>query len=158
AEEVRLETVVPVSKATAVVQALRQSHPYEEPAFDLNQLAAAPEGVGQGRIGDFPVPVDRQALFDRIKHLLEIEHLLVAGPTEGAVTRVAACAGACGELLDDAIRQGAQLYLTGEMRHHDAIRAAGGGVTVVCTLHSNSERAALKRLKQRLEEARRCFK
>ena len=110
--------------------------------------------VVRGRIGDFPVPTDRRALFDRIKHLLEIDHLLVAGPTEEGVTRVAACAGACGELLDEAIGQGAELYLTGELRHHDAIKAARAGVTVVCTLHSNSERAALKRLKQRLEEAR----
>jgi dinuclear metal center YbgI/SA1388 family protein len=153
APEVRLETVVPIAKIAAVIEALRKSHPYEEPAFDLNQLAAAPEGVGLGRIGEFDLPVNRQDLLERIKHGLEIDHLLVAGPTEGKVRRVAACAGACGELLDDAIRQKAELYLTGEMRHHHAIRAANAGLTVVCTLHSNSERATLKRLKQRLEEA-----
>ena len=39
------------------------------------------------------------------------------------------------------------------MRHHDAIKAARAGMTVVCTLHSNSERAVLKRLKARIEEA-----
>ena len=44
------------------------------------------------------------------------------------------------------------LYLTGEMRHHDALKAASAGMTVVCTLHSNSERAILKRLAARLTE------
>jgi putative NIF3 family GTP cyclohydrolase 1 type 2 len=39
------------------------------------------------------------------------------------------------------------------MRHHDAIKAARAGVTVVCTLHSNSERLTLRRLKTRLEAA-----
>lgn len=151
AAEVRIETVVPIGKVTAIVETLRRSHPYEEPAFDLNQLAAAPEGIGIGRLGEFDSPIERGELLMRIKRGLEIEHLLVAGPTEGAVDRIAVCAGACGELLDDAISQNAQLYLTGEMRHHDAIKAAQAGVTVVCTLHSNSERAALKRLKQRLE-------
>ena len=63
------------------------------------------------------------------------------------------CAGACGDLLDQAIAQNAELYLTGEMRHHDAIKAARAGLTVVCTLHSNSERVTLRRLKSRLEEA-----
>jgi putative NIF3 family GTP cyclohydrolase 1 type 2 len=55
-------------------------------------------------------------------------------------------------LLDAAIAGGAQLYLTGEIRHHDAVKASAAGVTVVCTLHSNSERAVLKRVKQKLEE------
>jgi hypothetical protein len=37
--EVRLETVYPVERETEVVQALREAHPYEEPAFDLYVLA-----------------------------------------------------------------------------------------------------------------------
>ena len=95
---------------------------------------------------------EKGVLFERIKRGLDVGHLLVAGPTEGNVKRAAVCAGACGDLLDDALRQHVDLYLTGEMRHHDAIRAARAGVTVVCVLHSNSERAVLKRLKGRLEE------
>lgn len=153
AQEVRVETVVPIAKVPAAIEALRKSHPYEEPAFDLNQLAAPPEGVGMGRVGNFDSPVERGELFGRIKRGLELDHLLVTGPTQGAVSRVAACAGACGDLLDDALRAGVELYLTGEMRHHDAIKAAAAGLTAVCTLHSNSERLALRRLKQRLEEA-----
>jgi dinuclear metal center YbgI/SA1388 family protein len=152
AEEIRLETVVPLEKVSAVVTALRQSHPYEEPAFDLVQLAAPPVTMGIGRIGEFDEPVERGVLLDRIKGGLGIEHLLVAGPTDGSVKRAAVCAGACGDLLDSALAQKAELYLTGEMRHHDAIKAATAGLTVVCTLHSNSERATLSRLKQRLEQ------
>jgi hypothetical protein len=37
--EVRLETVYPVDREERVVQALREAHPYEEPAFDLYPLA-----------------------------------------------------------------------------------------------------------------------
>ncbi|QOV89880.1 Nif3-like dinuclear metal center hexameric protein [Humisphaera borealis] len=144
--EVKIETVVPTARVDAVVNALRAAHPYEEPAFDLNVLGAAPEGHGIGRIGDLPAPTERQAVFERIKRELELPHLLIAGPTSGSITRAAVCAGACGDLLDQAIGGGAQLYLTGEMRHHDALKAANAGLTVVCTLHSNSERATLKRL------------
>lgn len=151
-EELRVETVVPVAKVEAVIRALRAAHPYEEPAFDMNQLAAPPEGLGQGRVGVFETPVERRRLFERIKRGLGVRHLLVAGPTEGTAARAAVCAGACGDLLNDAIAQRADFYLTGEMRHHDAIKAARSGMTVVCVLHSNSERAAMKRLKTRLEE------
>ncbi len=55
-----------------------------------------------------------------------------------------------GDLLDLAASRGAEFYLTGELKHHDALRAARLGMTVVCVLHSNSERAALARLKDRL--------
>jgi dinuclear metal center YbgI/SA1388 family protein len=151
APEIRLETLVPIGSVAAVVTALRQSHPYEEPAFDLNVLAPNPESPGQGRIGSMP-PTARADVFANIKRDLEIDHLLIAGPTDGLVRRAAVCAGAGGEFLNDAIKAGAELYLTGEIRHHDANSAAAAEMTVVCTLHSNSERAVLKRLKKRLEE------
>jgi dinuclear metal center YbgI/SA1388 family protein len=152
AAELRVETVVPIARIAQVVAALEQSHPYEEPAFDLVQLAAPPATTGLGRIGDFPKPVERRELIGRIKREVGIDHLLIAGPADGAITRAAVCAGACGNLLDDALAQKAELYLTGEVRHHDAIKAAAAGMTVVCTLHSNSERAVLKRLAAKLNE------
>ena len=37
--ELRLETVYPAEREEAVVRALREAHPYEEPAFDLYPLA-----------------------------------------------------------------------------------------------------------------------
>lgn len=151
--EMRLETVVPIDRVEPVIRALRAAHPYEEPAFDLNALAAPPEGVGIGRVGTFAAPIDRAVLLDRLRRGLSLSHLLVAGPATGSVKRAAVCAGACGELLDDALKERVEFYVTGEMRHHDAIRAAEAGITVVCTLHSNSERAALARLKGRLEAA-----
>ncbi len=107
------------------------------------------EGVGLGRVG--PVdPIDRAELIERIKKALGVDRVLVAGPTEGAVDRVAVGAGACGDLIKEVLAAGAGLYLTGEMRHHDALRAAASGLTVVCALHSNSERVALGRLAERV--------
>jgi len=152
ADEVRIETILPISRVEQVIAALKKSHPYEEPAFDLLQLAAPPEGRGQGRIGTLASPTDRSAIISRIKKELDLSHLLVAGPTGGPITRAACCAGSCGDILNDAIAQKAELYLTGEMRHHDALRAAQKGITVVATLHSNSERGVLKRLATRLRE------
>lgn len=34
-EEIRLETLVEQARLTEVIRALKESHPYEEPAFDL---------------------------------------------------------------------------------------------------------------------------
>ena len=40
--ELRLETVYPLEREADVVRALRDAHPYEEPAFDLYPLADPP--------------------------------------------------------------------------------------------------------------------
>jgi dinuclear metal center YbgI/SA1388 family protein len=152
AAEIRVETVVPIARVADVIAALRRVHPYEEPAFDLNQLAAAPTGRGMGQIGSLE-PTPRKKILQQIKRGLRINRLLVAGPTHGTVKRAAVCAGSCGNLLHDAIAAKADLFLTGEVRHHDALKAAAAGMTVVCALHSNSERPVLGRLKNRLQKA-----
>lgn len=92
------------------------------------------------------------SLVARVKEALGIRHVLVAGPIDRQVSRVAVCAGSGGDLLADAIASGAQLFLTGELRHHDALRASAAGLTVVCVLHSTSERVALGALERRLAE------
>ncbi|MEO7330825.1 MAG: Nif3-like dinuclear metal center hexameric protein [Minicystis sp.] len=155
--ELRLETVLPIARAEAVIAALRSAHPYEEPAFDLVRLAPAPDGdgdgIGIGRIGELAAPRSRAALIAQIKRALGVDALLVAGPLDGEIRRAAVCAGAGGSLLEAAIAGGAELFLTGELRHHDALRAASVGMTVVCALHSSSERPTLARVKARLEAA-----
>lgn len=149
--EVRFETILPKQQLPAVLAALYRSHPYEEPALDLIQLATPPAKVGQGRIGTLQ-NIERREIFARIKKGLSLSRLLVAGPTEGRIKSAACLAGAGRQHLPDAIAQKAELYLTGELPHHDALAAAKAGLTVVATLHSNSERAVLPRLAERLHQ------
>ena len=150
-EEVRLEVAASSAKlAAAAVAAMKSAHPYEEVAYELVKVAHAQGPGGLGRVGRFDEPVGVAVLIERIKRGLGLDHVLIAGPTDGEVSTAACCAGSCGDLLDDAIRAGATFYLTGEMRHHDALKAARAGVTVACVLHSNSERATLSRLRRRL--------
>ncbi|MEO8876174.1 MAG: Nif3-like dinuclear metal center hexameric protein, partial [Polyangiaceae bacterium] len=69
--ELKLETVVPAAKVGDVIRALRASHPYEEPAFDLVRVAAAapPSRIGLGRVGSVD-PIDRKVLLQKIKTAL----------------------------------------------------------------------------------------
>jgi dinuclear metal center YbgI/SA1388 family protein len=110
-----------------------------------------PGGPGIGRVGDV-APVAAARLAEGVKLALRLSHLLVAGSLDRNVTRVAVCAGAGGSLVDDAAAAGAQVFLAGELGHHDALRAARLGLTVLCTLHSNTERLALPPLARRMRE------
>jgi dinuclear metal center YbgI/SA1388 family protein len=150
-DEIRLETIVAVADVARVVAALKSAHPYEMPAFDLIPRAPEPGAAGIGRVGHLPEPGPASAVIDRLKSAIGVSTVLVTG-RDRTVHRVAVCAGSCGGLLDDAITAGVDLYVTGEMRHHDAAKAAAAGMVVVCTLHSCSERPVLAKLKSRLEQ------
>ena len=118
-------------------------------AFAARAGIAEPEGIGLGRVGDItPEPLAK--LVARLKPTLGLDYVLVAGSLDLVVRRVAVAAGAGGELLKDAFREQAQLFVTGEIRHHDALTAVARGTAVVATLHSNSERAAVKAYASRL--------
>jgi dinuclear metal center YbgI/SA1388 family protein len=152
APEVRLETVVPTARIRDVVRALRSAHPYEEPAFDLVRLAPAPAPRGLGLVGRIP-RATVLVVVDRVKDSLGVRNLLATGALDREITRVAVCAGSAGELVGDAMAAGAELLLTGELRHHDALAALAAGLSVICTRHSTSERLALAPLARKLEAA-----
>jgi dinuclear metal center YbgI/SA1388 family protein len=151
--ELRLEMRASASRVGEVLRALRRSHPYEEPAFDLVPLVEAPSAVlGFGRIGAV-VPGPASAHLERVKAALGIERVLVAGDLGKEVRRAGVAAGSGGDLVGDAARQGADLLLTGELRHHDALAAVRAGLVVFSVLHSVSERNTLVALERRLQQA-----
>jgi dinuclear metal center YbgI/SA1388 family protein len=129
--ESRLEMVVPHARRAAVLAALRATHPYEEPAFDLIPLAGATltERRGLGRVGDLPEPQSLSALLDRAVAALPRTAwgVRATGDPDRPVRRLAVCGGSGGELAAAAARAGADAFLTADARHHytlDAIAAS----------------------------------
>lgn len=161
--ELRLELPVPADRLAQVVTALREAHPYEEPAFDIYPLQAPPGGeirTGQGRVLTLDKPVSLTTLVSRIKGHLGEKVLEVASPAAAGgsrrVQRVGLCAGAGGSLLaeaDSGDPGGAiDVFLTGEMRHHDVLDAVSRGVSVILAGHTQTERPYLPIYRRRLVE------
>jgi dinuclear metal center YbgI/SA1388 family protein len=159
-EELRLEVVAPKAKVAQVLAAIRAAHSYETPVVDVYSLDDRPAGSGAGRVGELSRPVTVQTLTARAKRALGVRRVLAAGRPgqRGGVKRAnlvsvaACCAGAGASLLADALAADATFYLTGELGHHDALRAAEAGMTVVLLGHGNSERIAMRRLAEHLGE------
>ncbi|RYF12688.1 MAG: Nif3-like dinuclear metal center hexameric protein [Deltaproteobacteria bacterium] len=153
--EVRLEVVVPEACLQAVGDAVRGAHPYEEPVFDVYRLAAVASQLGIGRIGCLPAPQAIPQLIAGLKAATGVSQLLHVAALDApqALRRVAVCVGAGDSLLGAALRQGCELYVTGELRHHAALRAKAQGCHVICMRHASSERPGLQALQRRLEHA-----
>lgn len=151
--EVRWEVVCPNARAAGVIAAIRAAHSYEEPAIDVIALAASDPRLGLGRIGPLDVPASLSAVLDRVRKVCRVEHLQLIGPARGNVRTLAVGCGSCGPLWREAASAGADLYVTGELRHHDAREADQTDTTIACVCHSNSERPTLKPLAARLRKA-----
>jgi putative NIF3 family GTP cyclohydrolase 1 type 2 len=114
--------VLPRGKRAAVVAALRAAHPYEEPAFDVLELADLPSTRGLGRIGTLPEPEPLHAFVDRVAAALPgtAWGVRAAGDPDRPVRRVAVCGGAGDSALDAAVAAGVDAYVTADLRHHPA--------------------------------------
>lgn len=120
--ETKLEMILPRGRRAAVVAALRESHPYEEPAFDVLELAPLPSSQGLGRIGTLPAPEPLHAFTDRVVAALPATGwgVRAAGDPDRAIERVAVCGGAGDSALDVALAAGVDAYVTADLRHHPA--------------------------------------
>lgn len=118
--EVRLETVLPRLRRTAVIEALRAAHPYEEPAFDLIALADLPGERGSGRVGRLREPTTLGDFARRVVTALPATSsaVRVAGAADRPVEWVAVCGGSGDFLLDEVRGSGADVYVTSDLRHH----------------------------------------
>ena len=127
--ETRVECVMPRNLRSHVVDAFRAAHPYEEPAFDVFELADLPADTGLGRIGTLPetLPLDR--FTELVAGSLPATPIGVraAGDPTTMVSTVAVCGGSGDGLFDVVRRAGVDAYVTADLRHHPASEAAEFG-------------------------------
>lgn len=149
--EIRLETVVPRPALHRVLQALLAAHPYEEVAYDLMALENSWPGAGLGRVGTV-APTTAGAFAAQVREVLHAEHLAFLGDPQHPVRTVALCTGAGGEFFADARNAGADLYLTAEVKHHQALLARQQGLALLDAGHFATERPAVALLADYLQQ------
>ncbi len=149
--EERLETVVPLARAQAVLAALYRAHPYQEPAVDLYPLEQAPAGLGLGRVGRLARPRPGAEFVAWAARELGADGARVAGPLPQRLERVAVVGGSGGDLLGAAAAAGAQVLVTGEARYHQAEEARDRGLALVTLGHYQTEVVVVEPWARRLE-------
>ncbi|MDQ1486041.1 MAG: hypothetical protein QOJ62_1734 [Actinomycetota bacterium] len=158
-EEMRVEMVFPRSKRADVIAALRSAHPYEEPAFDILELATWAADAGTGRVGTLAEPMTLAAFAAAVSDALPSTAGggRVGGDLDRMVYRVAVCGGAGDSYLRHATASGADVFVTADLRHHVVSEhLADGGCALVEMPHWATEwpwlQAAADRLRARLAE------
>ena len=150
--EIRFEAIVPSEKLAAVITAMLKAHPYEVPAYDIYKLAEEVNLFGLGRIGTLEKSVQLSKIIAEIKKHTGARAIGVIGPQKRLIKTAAVCAGSCGKIINSVIAQNADLYVTGELKHHQALAAQESGLTCLCLSHTVSERFILKKFARQLQK------
>lgn len=125
AEETRLEVLVSNHILPQVLHAMTEAHPYEEVAYDVIPVTNANREEGSGMIGELESPVDALTFLAKLKqafHCGVVRHTELTGKR---IQTVAFCGGAGSFLLPHAVRQKADIYITGDYKYHEFFDADG---------------------------------
>ncbi len=150
-EELRLEMLVAPEALSAVVAALKATHPYEEPAYSVFPNYAVTAHRVYGMMGELPHPHTARELALLTERALSTR-VAYTDPEKPLLT-VAVTGGAGSDFMGDALAAGADAFLTGEVKHHEWFPARERGLCLLAGGHYATEEPAMPHLTRQLTEA-----
>lgn len=117
-KEVKIETVYPAWLENKIVSAMIKAHPYEEVAYDLIALTNTHPGVGSGLIGELDTEVAELDFLKSLKKTMKTENVKYTSLRQKPIKKVALCGGSGSFLLGDAIRAGADVFVSSDFKYH----------------------------------------
>lgn len=150
--EAKIEVVFPQRLTENIERALFESHPYEEPAYDLYTIENFVDSYGLGRIGNLAEPISVEAFATKLKTIFNIDGLrVVTNNKQQEIQRVAICGGSAEGYYSSAKNKGANVYITGDISYHIAHDMLANGITAIDPGH-HIEEICKVRLEQLLTE------
>lgn len=118
-KEIRIETIFPQFRERSIINALLNSHPYEEVAYDIYPLDNEFIKAGMGAIGELPENVEETVFLVDLKKIFNIKCIRHSALLGKKVKRIAVCGGTGAFLLKKAISFGADAFLTADIKYHE---------------------------------------
>lgn len=109
--------------------------------------------TGMGRVGRLKTPLTVAALAQNIKRELGLERVKIAGRADRMVEKAAVCSGSGGSLLGNFLNSEAGVFVTGDIRYHDARTVEDAGRALIDIGHFASEHIMIDMLCHLLDDA-----
>ncbi|MCC9168323.1 Nif3-like dinuclear metal center hexameric protein [Pontibacter harenae] len=124
-QENRVELIFPAYLQHNIMAALKKAHPYEEVAHCLYALENTNQEVGIGMIGDLSENMTETDFLQYLKEKMQLQVIKYTPLSSNSIKKVAVCGGAGSFLIKDAMRQGADALVTGDIKYHEFFDAEG---------------------------------
>ncbi len=139
-KEERFETIVKESDLSGVIAAMKKAHPYEEVAYDIFALENKIETIGLGAVGTFEKVQPKAKIIADIKTVFGVNSLRLVDGKQSSIKKIAICTGSGASLLPRAFAAKADLFITGDVKYHQAIEAKRHDLILTDVGHFPSEK------------------
>lgn len=153
-QEDRLETLVHEADLNKVIQNMLKAHPYEEVAYDVIALHEVISSkcsdnilAGLGAKGSLKKPISKEDLVEKIKEIFKVENIRLIDSGKTHFQHFSICTGSGSSLINKAIRAKSDVFITGDVKYHQAIEAKRRDLTIIDVGHFHSEIASVNILK-----------
>ena len=147
--EIRIECVFQAHLEEKIIRALMNAHPYETVAYDIYVLENSNPETGSGMVGDLNPGMEEGEFLKKLKSTMGtgvIKHTALLGKK---VKKVAICGGSGSFLLGDAIKSGADFFVTADYKYHQFFDA-DNRIVIADIGHYESEQFTSELLKELL--------
>jgi len=150
--EVKIETVFLERNLNKIINTIYQNHPYEEPAYDIYQLLTNTT-TGIGSIAKLNKGQILESFSRQIKKRLGIPYLRIIKSNNKEIQKVALCTGNGGSLIKQCISKNVDLFITGDIDHHEALEAKEMGLNIIDIEHFYTEKYFVPAIREQLIKA-----
>lgn len=147
--EIRFEVLCEPWKTVSVINAMKQSHPYEEVAYDVYPLLNDNAEYGLGAIGELAKPMSQAAFLAMVRKKLRIPSLRYTAGRR-TIKTVAVCGGSGSEFIPDALRRNADALITADLKYH-TFQEYENKILLVDAGHYETESVVLPILQKKLK-------
>lgn len=117
--ETKIEVIFPAILEGKIINALKQTHPYEEVAYDVITLDNVHQRIGSGMIGELEEPMEFDMFLLTLKETMQAGCIRYTKPLKQTVKKIAVCGGAGSFLLRNAISKKADVFITADYKYHE---------------------------------------
>lgn len=141
-KEFRFETIVKEENLNNIINLLNKVHPYEEVAYDIYSLENdfQEENIFLGRIGHLQKEYNLIEYVKIVKEKLDLPSLKYYGEDNSKIKKAALCSGSGADLISKAKFSGADVYITGDVKYHEAQHAEELGLNLIDAGHYGTEK------------------
>ena len=151
-DEVKIETIVAAGNLNKLLSATLKAHPYEEPAYDIYPLKQS-KPYGLGRICKFKQEINLDRFLNIVSEKLNISDIRHnCNDLSLTFDKFAVVTGSGASLWKKCLNKGIKVYLTGDLKYHEALDAAEEGINIIDAGHFETERIFTEYLSELIEK------
>lgn len=108
--------------------------------------------IGIGKAGTLKAPVTLKEYAADIKKIFHLDTVSVFGDLNVKISKAAVCPGSGKSTINDAVKKGAQVLVTGDIGHHEGLDAVACGLNIIDAGHQGLEKIFIDFMAAHLRE------